>query len=312
MSQRICFVLSSIGAENSQIRKLADEKFDLIYEPVCDELNYTIQRSDKETSPNLISRDIIARIINSEMVIADVSDLNPNVFYELAVRNAVKKPVVVVKKVNQALPFDIFDKRAISIDMNDNRQWIEARTRLKDYMKSAEADPSASSESILQEFSFKIGSKLEEGKNSESLEIKDLRDEVHSLIELVKIRSIDSEKNAAVNDKSSKQVLDPPKSHISDSVIPPRDYELLMKSLTRKCPDCGDEIFGSVAGKCFRCSMTRKCPDCGDEIFGSVAGKCFRCSMTRKCPDCGHEYVGLTSGNCMECSLKRLRSNTGL
>jgi hypothetical protein len=32
--RKTCFILSAIGVEGSDIRKLADEKFDLVYSPV--------------------------------------------------------------------------------------------------------------------------------------------------------------------------------------------------------------------------------------------------------------------------------------
>jgi hypothetical protein len=53
MSERRCFVISTIGKEDSDERKVANDKFDLVYKPVCDELNYSIQRADKESSPSL-------------------------------------------------------------------------------------------------------------------------------------------------------------------------------------------------------------------------------------------------------------------
>ena len=95
---KTCFIISSIGKEGSEIRAKADEKFDLIFEPVLNELGYGVTRADKIGSPGSISREIVENIISSDLVIADVSDENPNVFYELAIRNAVKKPVIVFKR----------------------------------------------------------------------------------------------------------------------------------------------------------------------------------------------------------------------
>ena len=144
-----CLLFHLSAKKGNPIREASDEKFDFVYEPVLKELNYDPVRADKETTPNSISRDIINRVINSDLILADVTDENPNVFYELAVRNAVKKPVIIMMAAGQKLPFDIKDKRAIVLDMTKNRQWLAAKEKLKAYIQNAENDPDSASESIL-------------------------------------------------------------------------------------------------------------------------------------------------------------------
>lgn len=154
---------------------MANEKFDLLFKPVLDELDYDAIRADKEDIPGSISRKIVERIIKSEMVIADISDYNPNVFYELAVRNAVKKPVIIIKTSQQKPPFDIQDTRAISVDMSKPRIWQAAISQLKNQIKEAEKNPKQASESILSDFTFQIDVRKEEDVSSEILRrLKDM------------------------------------------------------------------------------------------------------------------------------------------
>ena len=153
---KTCFIISAIGKEGSPIRKEADDKYELIYSPVLQELGYEVTRSDKISSPGSISREIIQNLIDADLIIADVTDENPNVFYELAIRNAIKKPVIVFRRPNQSMPFDIYDKRAISISTTDPRVWEQAKQQLQDHVKMAENNPEHASESILSEFTFDI------------------------------------------------------------------------------------------------------------------------------------------------------------
>ena len=183
---KTCFIISSIGKEDSETRKLADEKFELIFEPVLKELGYKVTRSDKIGSPGSISRDIVNHIINSDMVIADVSDENPNVFYELAIRNAAKKAVVVCRRINQQMPFDIYDKRAISIDRANPRIWENAKKALKIHIQEAEKNPKIASDSILTNFSFD----LEYATNETDQMYYILRDIQQKVMELSKSRSV--------------------------------------------------------------------------------------------------------------------------
>jgi len=186
---KTCFIISSIGEKNSETRINADEKFDLVFEPVLKELGFDkVERADKIGSPGSISYDIVNHIINSDLVIADVSDLNPNVFYELAIRNAIQKPVVVIKAEGQKMPFDIYDKRAISLDMTNARQWITTKNELKEQIKNATEDPETASKSILSEFSgFKIDASGTGGNNSDiRIELKDMQSDIRRIYDEVR------------------------------------------------------------------------------------------------------------------------------
>jgi hypothetical protein len=186
---KVCFIISSIGERDSEERKSADEKYDLVYEPVLKDLGYEPVRADKETTPNSIPRDIIKRIINSDLLLADVSDENANVFYELAVRNAVKKPVIIIMRVGQTLPFDIKDKRGLELNMKDNRQWVKGKDLLKDYIKSAETNPSNASISILTDFQFNlVAGNMGEEKEKQldiTLRLKDIGDGIDRITSIV-------------------------------------------------------------------------------------------------------------------------------
>ena len=179
---KVCFIISSIGEEGSLTRSVADEKFNLVFKPVLEEAGYVPIRADMDNIPNSISRGIIKRIIQSELVLADVSDENSNVFYELAVRNATKKPVIIIKRIDQTLPFDIKDIRAISVTMSDNYQWTGAMAKLKEYIKNAEIDPNSASESILSDFEFSIRTNNETDRGSDiTILLKDIQSSINTL-----------------------------------------------------------------------------------------------------------------------------------
>jgi plastocyanin len=180
---KTCFIISSIGKEGSEVRAKADEKFDLIFKPVLSKMDYQVTRADKIGSPGSISREIVERVINSDLVIADVSDENPNVFYELAIRNAVKKSVIVFKGLNQSMPFDIYDKRAISIDRAEPRVWESAKEQLEAQVKEAENKPELASESIVFDYAFSIKPREQPISNIDMLVevVRDLQQEVRRL-----------------------------------------------------------------------------------------------------------------------------------
>ncbi|WP_312686594.1 hypothetical protein [Brevundimonas nasdae] len=67
-----------------------------------------------------VSERIIGNIFTHEIVVADISDLNPNVMFELGLRLASKRPTVVVMNKGGQIPFDIRDFHVLQYpsDMN--------------------------------------------------------------------------------------------------------------------------------------------------------------------------------------------------
>lgn len=179
---KTCFIISSIGKEGSETRALADEKFELIFEPSLKEAGYEVTRADKIGTPGSISREIVSNVINSDLVIADVTDENPNVFYELAIRNAAKKPVIIFRGVNQPMPFDIYDKRAIDVDRNQPRIWENANKALKIHIQEAEKKPELASESILSNFTFQLDTEKQPSNTDEMYYIlRDLQQQISKI-----------------------------------------------------------------------------------------------------------------------------------
>jgi hypothetical protein len=116
---KVCFVLSPIGEEGSEYRKHADLVLSSLIEPALAQLDLKAVRADKISVPGMITGQIMEHISRAKLVIADLSYGNPNVYYELALRHAVRKPFVQLIRTADKLPFDVGQYRTVTIDMTD-------------------------------------------------------------------------------------------------------------------------------------------------------------------------------------------------
>lgn len=114
-----CFYIAPIGSEGSEPRKHSDLFLGSIVEPALAQFQLKVVRADMIDKPGVITRQIIDYIMRSRLVIADLSFHNPNVFYELALRHAVKLPIVQIVRASDSVPFDVNQMRTIHIDTTD-------------------------------------------------------------------------------------------------------------------------------------------------------------------------------------------------
>lgn len=79
------------------------------YSAVCKEFGFTAERTDQEESDERIIPRILDGIRRSAFAIADVTEMSPNVFYEIGFAVGLGRSVVVTAKKGSTLPFDISD-----------------------------------------------------------------------------------------------------------------------------------------------------------------------------------------------------------
>lgn len=80
---------------------------------------YKVVRADEIAREGLITNQIIEHLLEDELVVADLTGLNPNVFYELAVRHAARKPIVHLITKGNEIPFDVANMRAVFYALDD-------------------------------------------------------------------------------------------------------------------------------------------------------------------------------------------------
>lgn len=112
-----CFVISPIGPESSETREHADDVFDFVIRPAMEELGVAPLRSDHLHEPGLISEQMLRAILEYDMCIAVLTFHNPNVFYELAIAQAARRPLIILLEKGSELPFDIKDIRCVYYDL---------------------------------------------------------------------------------------------------------------------------------------------------------------------------------------------------
>jgi hypothetical protein len=116
MLDRNCFIICPLGTSDSEIRKRSDIILKFVLKPVLEKYKYNPIRADQIPKAGLITSHIINMIIESPLVIADLTGANPNVFYELAIRHAVNKPYIQIIQKGEDIPFDIKGIRTVYID----------------------------------------------------------------------------------------------------------------------------------------------------------------------------------------------------
>lgn len=116
--QKRCFMITPIGEIGSDIRKHADWVFKFAVQPVMADKGFVTKRADMMDDPFMINDSVFAAIDESDICVADLTNLNANVFYELGVRHALEKPVIHIAHVGTRIPFDTANYRTIFFDLS--------------------------------------------------------------------------------------------------------------------------------------------------------------------------------------------------
>ncbi len=91
-----------------------------IFDPAIRKAGLTAKRADDDIyGTGKIIDQIWAGINSARVLVAELTNRNPNVLYELGIAHALKKPVVLVSSNENDVPFDVKHVRVIYYDMTD-------------------------------------------------------------------------------------------------------------------------------------------------------------------------------------------------
>jgi hypothetical protein len=113
---KTCFVVMPISDNESYPQGHFKRVYDFIIKPACLKAGFEPIRADDVKQTNFIVIDILQKIIQSEIVICDLSSKNPNVMYELGIRQAFDLPVLLIKDQKTDRIFDISVLRDVVYD----------------------------------------------------------------------------------------------------------------------------------------------------------------------------------------------------
>lgn len=161
-----CFVIGPIGAPDTPTRKAADWLLNGIIKPaLSDYADLRIWRADEDSQPGMITDKLISDLFGCDIVIADLTELNPNALYELGIRHAAAKPTIHMAANGTKLPFDNLGHRTIFFDLSDWSNVENAKRHLKAQYEETLSDTFKASNPVVQAISvqaFKASPKPED------------------------------------------------------------------------------------------------------------------------------------------------------
>jgi len=116
--------------------------YELIYEPAIKKTGLTPVRADTDIfGTGKIIEQIWAGLKRAKVLVAELTDRNPNVLYELGLAHALNKPVVLISSNEDDVPFDVRHVRVIYYDVNDPFWGEKLIAKVAENVASALANP---------------------------------------------------------------------------------------------------------------------------------------------------------------------------
>ena len=132
-----CFVMMPFG-------EWFDRYYQEIYVPAIKEAGFEPVRADELFTTGSVVEQIWEQIEKAKLLLADLSGKNPNVFYELGLAHAARKPVVFTAGQLDDVPFDLRHLRVIIYDVREPEWASRLRKSVTDYLRNATKEPGKS------------------------------------------------------------------------------------------------------------------------------------------------------------------------
>lgn len=110
--RRECFVIMPISDQEGYPSGHFKEVYEDLFCPAIEDAGFEAHLVSRVAQTNLIHLDMLRRIVGAPMCLCDLSALNPNVFFELGIRQAFNKPVALVQDDTTARAFDVAPLRS--------------------------------------------------------------------------------------------------------------------------------------------------------------------------------------------------------
>lgn len=108
-----CFIMMPISDTEGYDKGHFTRVYEHLIKPAVMDAGFEPIRADDTSKANFIVVDILKQILDCDMAICDLSSRNPNVFYELGIRQSFNLKTVLIKDNKTAMPFDIAGIRTL-------------------------------------------------------------------------------------------------------------------------------------------------------------------------------------------------------
>ena len=132
-----CFILMPFG-------EWSDKYFTDIYVPATKDAGFEPIRADGLFSSGSVMEQIWEQISKAKVLLAELTNKNANVFYELGLSHAIGKPVVLITGNLEDVPFDLRHLRVIAYEIRDPHWGDQLQKRHNSVLKNTKLDPEKS------------------------------------------------------------------------------------------------------------------------------------------------------------------------
>jgi hypothetical protein len=243
MAEKRCLYISTFGLGDAPPSNAAELIFERLVLPVIriDFPDFEVVNYRFERVHGPINEQMLDDILSADLVIADITELTSNGFYELGIRHAAQLPTVLLAQAGHALPFDLKDFRFVVYHYNGTDDEVEQRAReaLSDAIRDSQRTVTAprglglpAKKTSPRETRHELASRIQESADAlQSLRINSVGDVVTSLQKIATdLEAIEDDKTtSAIRDAGEKvlKVL----SRIADQLATVRGARIIVSGI---------------------------------------------------------------------------------
>ncbi|MEM0967761.1 MAG: STING domain-containing protein [Verrucomicrobiota bacterium] len=126
-----CFVIGPMGKKAQRLERLAQE----VVAPILQPLGYEVSTPELMEIGRIMA-NVVRDLDHADVVVANLTDWNPNVMYEVGIRHSLGRPTILVTE-DTDVPYDLKSERFFSIRL-EKRDIERSREKLRDVLLGAD------------------------------------------------------------------------------------------------------------------------------------------------------------------------------
>lgn len=139
--EKLCFVIMPFSSTPSCTQEEWTEVFEKLIRPAIEDAGFGYHCIRSNPIQGSIIEDILDQLNRADLVVADLTDKNPNVFYELGVRHTLRDSTILIAQRTDDIPFDLRHYAIQIYDWKLSKSRVAFASRVREVVEQLQRDP---------------------------------------------------------------------------------------------------------------------------------------------------------------------------